>query len=335
MSQFDSQASSAPSAGPISPLQTRPEGVELSGMPSQNSPQSDHTDNILQPPIACAPGVPRSSPVTRWGVTEVSMLIGFKRGEKERQLLGGQREKMKTASQRWAQIREDFAKNGVERTSQQVKSKWEKLTTDWKKVYDYQRNKPSGQPGYFEMESDQKKDFNLPAQFDQEIFNLLECWYPEQRAVNPDRANLMDSCTIHQEGIPDVVNIQHSQSDDVSESGNEENIPPTENNANVPPPPDAQGRRKKTRRDRLDEHFSKANNALLSAMSAENEKRALHDQAVLEWEKERVQTQIATELQMHQQELAVRAQIGNQVALALGDLAKSFADFTSKMAEKK
>jgi hypothetical protein len=158
------------------------------------------------------------------------LLIGFKRGESEKQLLGGAREKMKTATQRWAEIKEELAKYGMERTPDQIKSKWEKLTLDFKKVFDYQKAKPSGQPGYFEMDSAQRKQFDLPRNFDQKLYNLLDSWYSNQRAVNPDRANLMESSTIHlQEETPNSGYPQYSEGDDIDVTGNEENVPPVVN----------------------------------------------------------------------------------------------------------
>jgi hypothetical protein len=38
---------------------------------------------------------------------------------------------------------------------------------------------------------------------------------------------------------------------------------------------------------------------------------------------------------MHEKELALRERIGNQVAGALADLARSFADFTKEIAKRK
>jgi hypothetical protein len=324
MSQFfDSQASSASTVEPITPLHSGPEDIQLSGTPSQSVPLSSH------PPTAPAP---RAAPGSRWTVTHLSLLIGFKRGENEKQLLGGARERNKTAPQRWAEIRADFAKHGMDRTSEQIRSKWEKLIADFKKVFDYQVDKPSGQPGYFEMDSAQRKQFYLPGNFNEELYNLLDCWLPNQRAVNPDRSNLMDSSTIHlEEENSSAGDSQQFEPDDNNDIGNEENVPPAMNGTNVAPSPDEHGRRKKTKSDRLDQHFSSANKTMLDAMAVENDKHDVHDKAVLEC----LQTQIAAELEMHERELAVRTHVGNQVAAALGDLAKSFADFTSKMAKNK
>jgi hypothetical protein len=123
------------------------------------------------------------------------------------------------------------------------------------------------------------------------LYNLLDCWLPNQRAVNPDRSNLMDSSSIHLEkknsGARDSKQFE---SDDNNDFGNEENIPPAVNGKNVAPSSDEHGRRKKTKSDRLDQHFSSANKAMLDAMAIENDMYALHDKAVLEWEKERIQT---------------------------------------------
>jgi hypothetical protein len=238
MSQFfDSQASTAATSEP--------------------SPES----NQARPPTSNAQA--RTPVGSRWTMTELSLLVGAKRGEAERILLAGPRERMKTAAQQWAVVEEEFSKHGRIRSSDQIRSKWEKLTTECKKVFDYQINKPSGQPGYFEMNSEQRKRFLLPKNYDYEIYNLLDCWFPNQRAVNPDRSNLIDSSTMNaEEEDSHAEDTQHSEPINASDIGNEENIPPPVNSANVTP--DAHGRRKRTRRERLDEHFSSASKDLLS-----------------------------------------------------------------------
>jgi hypothetical protein len=171
-----------------------------------------------------------------------------------------------------------FARYGKVRTSNQIRHKWEKLTNEFKKTFDYQTNKPSGQPEYFKMNSMQWKRFYLPLDFDHEVYNLLECWYPNQRAMNPDRSNFMDSSSIHlQEENATAVNTEPNNS---YTTGNEENIAPLVNYQNVNP--ESHGRKKRTRKDQLDDHFSSASKDLLGAMVAENEQRLIYDQSMLE-----------------------------------------------------
>jgi hypothetical protein len=42
-----------------------------------------------------------------------------------------------------------------------------------------------------------------------------------------------------------------------------------------------------TKHDRLDEHFKNSSKALFEVMAAESDKQTVHDQAILEWDKEK------------------------------------------------
>jgi hypothetical protein len=95
----------------------------------------------------------------------------------------------------------------------------------------------------------------------------------------------------------------------------------------------AHGRRKGTKREQLDEHFSSASKDLLIAWQRK---------IINEWyitnvfliEIRKMQTQVDTKLQMHEKELAVRERIKNQVTKAFSTLAKSFAHFIREIAKK-
>lgn len=89
-----------------------------------------------------------SSGGRRWSSVELNVLIGLKRQEYERSLHDHPRERMRTADQKWADIEAGYKRHNFNRKADVLKKKWEKLMTDFKKVYDYQRQIPSGQVGY-------------------------------------------------------------------------------------------------------------------------------------------------------------------------------------------
>jgi hypothetical protein len=84
-------------------------------------------------------------------------------------------------------------------------------------------------------------------------------------------------------------------------------------------------------RDRLEKSFSDSNEAFLEEIRTDSEKRFLQDNALLDWDKQKEQNH----MEMYKVELAIRERIGNRVADALGELAKSFTNFTSKLAKNK
>jgi hypothetical protein len=173
------------------------------------------------------------------------VLIKAKRLEKEREILASSRERMKIANQRWKEIVGALARHGFTRTIVQVKSKWERLTIDFKKIFDYQRNKSSGQPGYFEMEKEQRLEFHLPTSFSREVYDCLKCWFSNQRAVNPPRSSLMDgSLNAEEEAESQARESQQTDTTDGNETGNDKNTPPEENGVNDFSRADRHGRRK-------------------------------------------------------------------------------------------
>jgi hypothetical protein len=58
----------------------------------------------------------------------------------------------------------------VNRTAAQIETKWERLAADFKKVWDWDKSTPSGQPAYWDMPPDMKKDKRLPPTFSRPLF---------------------------------------------------------------------------------------------------------------------------------------------------------------------
>ena len=73
------------------------------------------------------------------------------------------------------------------RSKSQCQEKWEQLASDFRKVYDHQRNHvPLGEPGYFQMNSAERKERMLrfpKAQLDEAVYNALCEWYSRSSHV--------------------------------------------------------------------------------------------------------------------------------------------------------
>jgi hypothetical protein len=78
------------------------------------------------------------------------------------------------------------------------KSKWEKLMTDFKKVYDYDKGLGSGLVSYYELTYTERESKDLPKKISKEFFDLFVSWVCDSFAVDPTEINVMDS------GIPPV-----------------------------------------------------------------------------------------------------------------------------------
>jgi hypothetical protein len=233
-------------------------------------------------------GRPPTTPGTKWVLTEICLLVEAKRLEADRTFHASARERMRTDQQKLDEIVQALARRGFRRTPGQIRSKWDRITAEFKRIFDYHESKPSGEPLYWDMDREQREKFKLPKSYSRDVYDLLMSWFPRQRAVRPQRSNLMDSSsTWLEENEPDAWDSQQWDSaTDGYETGNEENIAPQMNAANISaanvfPRVDVNGRRKKTKRYHFEEQFTKVNREFLEAMEADNEKRAEHDKEIL------------------------------------------------------
>jgi hypothetical protein len=282
--QFDSQPLSP--GEPFSPPVNTPASAATQNTP-RSSPASaaPNTRRAARSPLPRPPRNGDAAPIVAWSETEICVLIEAKRIERERELHATLKERMKSADRRWEEVAQALSRQGFSRTTAQIKSKWERLIVDFKKKFDYQRNKPSGQPSYFEMDREQHLEFLLPPSFSQEVYNWLECWFPNQRSVNIPRSSLMDSSDDAQEEEGESQGLDsQTYTTEGNETGNDENTPPDVNGAS---PIYRHGRRKRLKNDHFEESFSSSNKAFVDEMRGESEKRALHDKALLDWEKEK------------------------------------------------
>lgn len=114
---------------------------------------------------------------TNWTVEECLVLQEAKREDYERQTNGGAKEKHRTAAERWLAV-EDFCwAHKVHRSGQQCKDRWEKMSTDFKKVFDYERHTTTGQTSFWQMTLEEKKAKRLPSTFFLEVYKGLAQWF--------------------------------------------------------------------------------------------------------------------------------------------------------------
>jgi hypothetical protein len=77
-----------------------------------------------------------------------------------------------SAAEKFLRISERLAQLNppVNRTATQIETKWEKLAADFKKVFDWDKSTPSGQPSYWDMPPEMKKDNRMPPAFSKPLF---------------------------------------------------------------------------------------------------------------------------------------------------------------------
>jgi hypothetical protein len=136
---------------------------------------------ILQtPPAPPKPGKPGADlgvvKKTRavWGMYDVDMLNAQMREHEEmlRDKSTGIKYRSMSSAEKFERIADRLSKlePPVIPTPSQVEDKWDRLAADFRKVFDWDKNTPSGKPAYWDMPSDLKKEYRLPPAFSKSLF---------------------------------------------------------------------------------------------------------------------------------------------------------------------
>ncbi|KAL3685324.1 hypothetical protein R1sor_003346 [Riccia sorocarpa] len=122
---------------------------------------------------------------SNWTLAELQVLQTAKREDQKRQLNVDPKEKHKSAAERWQWIEDYCWEHRVERSAQQCRDRWERMSADFKKVGDFEKQVPRGGVSYWHMSIDDRKTKKLPSNFQQEIYHALGEWFVRSRAVDP------------------------------------------------------------------------------------------------------------------------------------------------------
>jgi hypothetical protein len=148
---------------------------------------------------------------------------------------------------RWLDIQDGLRRMGIERDSAKCKSKWEKMMTDFKKVFDYDKDLGSGLLSYNAMTGSERKSRNLPKKIQKDFFDFLVSWVPDSCAVDPSGINVMDT------GVPPA------ESNIVEGLASENQTPIYDMTDDKGSTVHTQSRRNRTQRENLDHNLKKNN----------------------------------------------------------------------------
>ncbi|CAM6037479.1 unnamed protein product [Sphagnum compactum] len=119
-----------------------------------------------------------------WTLKESIVLLEAKK--REREILTGSKRNAVSADEKWRAIAEYCWSQGVQRSKEQCRFKWENTMPDFKKVRDYEEeynyHEKLGHLGdnihnkksYFEMDSWQRKQLNLPPNLNRELYGIMD-----------------------------------------------------------------------------------------------------------------------------------------------------------------
>ncbi|KAI5060514.1 hypothetical protein GOP47_0024934 [Adiantum capillus-veneris] len=85
----------------------------------------------------------------------------------------------------WNIISSKCAENGVFRTWKQCIDRWNRVLKDFKTIYDYGRNTPSGCSSYWAIESFECKRKKLLARFSEQVFAIMEVRCGAKHLIEP------------------------------------------------------------------------------------------------------------------------------------------------------
>lgn len=121
---------------------------------------------------------------SNWTLIELQVLQTAKREDHEKQLKADSKEKHKSAAERWQWIEDYCWEYGVERSAQQCRDRWERMSADFKKLGDFEKHVPTGGISYWQMSIEDRKVRKLPSNFQQEVFQALGEWFARSRGVD-------------------------------------------------------------------------------------------------------------------------------------------------------
>jgi hypothetical protein len=102
-----------------------------------------------------------------------------------------------TTAQKWDTISERCNDMGVVRTPGQCKDKWDHTRKDFKKVWNYEQNTPSGRSNFWAMTgSEGKSTLKLSTIMAKDVYDQLCSWLPGQ-SREFDTQNFMDTTAMN------------------------------------------------------------------------------------------------------------------------------------------
>ena len=86
---------------------------------------------------------------------------------------------------------------GINRSANQSNIKWDQTRADFKKIYDYEKEVPSGKPSFWSYpESGAKRLFKLKTIMKREVYDHINSWLP-RASCDVASENVMDTTLLN------------------------------------------------------------------------------------------------------------------------------------------
>ncbi|KAL3680885.1 hypothetical protein R1sor_023841 [Riccia sorocarpa] len=120
----------------------------------------------------------------QWDQQSTIALIELKKDEWEAfESMSSRRGQVVSSDVKWQKIKEGLLARGIDAEASQIRSKWDRLYGEFKRVRDW--NKVSRNEAYWACYAKTKKNEQLPSNFNEEIYDLLSEFTRRRPGVNP------------------------------------------------------------------------------------------------------------------------------------------------------
>eukprot|EP01018_Ginkgo_biloba_P013630 Gb_04564 [translate_table: standard] len=145
-----------------------------------------------------------------WEVEEIVLLVQAKRNEWEKYESSNTRDRFESSSDKWKKIVEYLQAQGVqERDITQARMKWENIISDFKAIKDW--NRRSGNAPFFTLTREERKNHNLPLQFDSNVYDLVDSFQGRRPSIVPQSITDTSSSKQQTEVLLETLKISTSQ----------------------------------------------------------------------------------------------------------------------------
>ncbi|MCO5591447.1 hypothetical protein L7F22_045430 [Adiantum nelumboides] len=120
-----------------------------------------------------------------WTIKETSTLLDAQTKLFKDMKNGNLNAIFKTRDERWEYISKLSVQRGVLRSADQCLFRWDRISTLFKKVHDYERHIAFGCDSYWSMSTNQREEMKLPRNFSEDLYTTMLDRVGKERLINP------------------------------------------------------------------------------------------------------------------------------------------------------
>lgn len=120
-----------------------------------------------------------------WEKQETIILVKAYQRQMDEFMTATSKGRMAASEQKWDRISSLCAKEGVSRDAEQCRKRWQDLSKNYKRIKEWEGAAEA--PSFWFMSSSNRKDKNLPGNFDREIYDCMDIFMGSKTAIQLQR----------------------------------------------------------------------------------------------------------------------------------------------------